>query len=134
MASQSNPSPPTDTPFPLKLTCHCARITVSYPSKPPTLNECHCTVCYKYGVLWGYFPPEEVTITESDGATVEAYIRSDEDSEGDIAFKRCSHCGCVVVWMAAGKWEGKGSKMGVNFRMVGWKAVEGIPRRFGGKE
>lgn len=134
-------SPPTQTPtetsqdesFPLTIQCHCSRLKISYPSKPTSLNACHCSVCYKYGVLWGYFPGNEVTITESDGATIQDYIRSDEGRTGHLAFRRCSHCGCVMCWSRL-KEGPKTLSTGVNFRLADWRLIEGIPQRTGMKE
>lgn len=118
--------------MPLTLTCHCARITLTLPSPPPYLNECHCTICYKYGALWGYFHRRDVEITATDGATLQKYIRSDEGSDGDISFNRCSHCGCMVCWIAeivpeAGFDGSEG--IGVNCRMVEERVLEGVERR-----
>ena len=115
---------------PLQATCHCGRIQITLPSRPADLNECHCTVCYKYGAMWAYFDPETVDTKVSDGATLEGYIRSDEDSRRDISFNRCSHCGCMMTWRGVGKMEGI-KRMGVNCRMVPEEHVEGIARRMG---
>ncbi|KAI1125369.1 hypothetical protein F5Y10DRAFT_247268, partial [Nemania abortiva] len=56
-ATSDNPSP--------KATCHCGRITVALPRPPEDINECHCSVCYKLGALWAYYPRDEVTVTTS---------------------------------------------------------------------
>src|SRR4051794_304960 len=96
----------------LQSTCHCGRIQITLPSRPTELNECHCTVCYKYGAMWAYFDPDTVDVTVADSATLEGYIRSDEDGEGDISFNRCSHCGCMMTWRGAGERAGV-KKMGV---------------------
>jgi hypothetical protein len=112
----------------LQASCHCGRIQVTLPSRPTELNECHCTVCYKYGAMWSYFDPDDVIVTITDGATLEAYVRSDPESDGDIAFNRCSHCGCMMTWRGAGKREDL-KKMGINCRMMPEEDTEGIPRR-----
>jgi hypothetical protein len=114
----------------LKSACHCGRIQITLPSRPAELNECHCTVCYKYGAMWAYFDPETVDVTIADGATLEGYRRSDEDGSGDISFNRCSHCGCMMAWRGAGAREGI-KKMGVNCRMVPELDIEGIPKKIG---
>jgi hypothetical protein len=114
---------------PLKLTCHCTGITVSLPRPPtPPLNQCHCTICFRYGALWGYYYParETVTITESNGCTVDSYYRTDGDHTGALAFKRCSRCGCVLTWQRIDPSKGSG-KMGINFRMMG-EEVEGMEK------
>ncbi|KAI1155712.1 Mss4-like protein [Nemania diffusa] len=60
MASTTLP----DHPLP-KATCHCGRITVALPRAPEQINECHCSVCYKLGALWAYYPRDEVAVTAS---------------------------------------------------------------------
>src|SRR4051812_28226466 len=125
----STPSSPPSSP--ITLTCHCTAITLTLPSLPPFIRECHCTACYRYGALWGYYHRRDVTITTSQSATLQKYIRTDEGSDGDISFNRCSHCGCMVCWF--GEIVPKGGfvgpeRMGVNFRMFGGE-VEGVERQ-----
>ena len=117
---------------PLALACHCTRITLTIPSPPSHLNECHCTICYKYGALWGYFHRKDVKITTDHGATLQKYIRSDEGSDGDVSFNRCSHCGCVMCWFGEGVPEGGfdgPERMRVNCRMAEETALEEVERR-----
>lgn len=123
--STSEPNPEV-----LRSTCHCGHISVDLPSRPTQLNECHCTICYKYGALWAYFNPDNVTVTMPDGATLEKYIRSDPEGDGDISFNRCSHCGCIMMWRGAGK-RADINRMGVNCRMLDEWVIEGIPRVMG---
>ncbi len=134
MTSQEKPAAQSDNlPTPseqdgLVTACHCGRVQVKMPSKPLKLNECHCTVCYKYGALWGYFGRSEVTVTTSDGATLAKYIRAD-NGDGDLSFNRCSHCGCMTHWWGEGDYAGLDHKMGINCRMLPLEAIEGIPRK-----
>ncbi|KAH6842433.1 glutathione-dependent formaldehyde-activating GFA [Chaetomium sp. MPI-CAGE-AT-0009] len=123
MTTVSNTTDPS-----LKTTCHCGRVTLQLPSKPQQLNECHCTVCYKYGALWGYFKRSDVGITLNDGAVLEKYIRSDEGCQGRLSFNRCSKCGCVMAWFGEKDLATPDSKMGVNCRMSPYEVVEAIPR------
>ncbi|KAH8899944.1 hypothetical protein GQ53DRAFT_740942 [Thozetella sp. PMI_491] len=118
--------PPPEDKTGLIATCHCGRVQIEMPSKPPKINECHCTVCYKYGALWGYFQRPTVTVTTSDGATVVPYIRADKDA--CCSFNRCSHCGCMTHWWGVGKYTGPEHHMGVNCRLLPIEALEGIPR------
>jgi len=121
---------PTEATARLTATCHCTRIQMILPSRPTTLNECQCTICYKYGALWAYYSPDDITVTISDGATVDTYTRTDAGSYGDLSFERCGHCGCMMTWRGVGKMEGV-KKMGVNMRMVPVGDVEGVGRRRG---
>lgn len=107
--------------------CHCNRVQAQLPSKPKKLNECHCTVCYKYGALWAYFGRNEVKVTVADDTKLEAYTR--DDSDGDISFIRCGHCGCMMVWWGLGEYSGPEHKMGVNCRMLPETEIEGIEKR-----
>ena len=119
--------PPPSQESKLKATCHCGRVTVELPSKPEKLNECRCTVCYKYGAIWGYFQRDTVTVTAAEGASIVPYVRT--DSDGDISFNRCSHCGCMTNWWGVGQYSGPKERMGVNCRQLPEKEIEGIPRK-----
>jgi hypothetical protein len=108
--------------------CHCNRIKITLPSLPTQLNECRCTVCYKYGAIWAYFPRNEVRISVAEDTKIEEYVRKDGD--GDISFNRCSNCGCMTHWWGVGEKFGGGDvKMGVNCRLVPEKEIFGIERR-----
>lgn len=113
----------------LTATCHCGRVEVQLPSKPTKLNECHCTVCYKYGALWAYFPRSDVLVTTAADTKLQAYIRDDKGADGDISFNRCGHCGCMVIWWGEGEHAGPEHKMGVNCRMLPKDEIEGIERK-----
>lgn len=112
----------TPSSGPLTGTCHCGRISITIPSKPEKINQCHCTVCYKLGALWGYFPKSSVTVVEKDGATRNRYFRSDLGDERDVtvSFDSCPHCGTLTNWSGLpDKRPGEHAKMGVNMRLFG---------------
>ena len=111
----------------LTAVCHCGRVRIQLPSKPTRLLECHCTVCYKYGALWAYFPRNEPVIKIADDATLVPYIR--EDTAGNISFNRCSYCGCMVCWLGEKGFSGPTHKMGVNCRMLTESEIEGIEKK-----
>jgi len=111
----------------LTAVCHCGRVRVKIPSKPTQLLECHCTVCYKYGSLWAYFPRNDVVVTTASDTTLQAYIR--EDADGDISFNRCGHCGCMMCWRGEGAYAGLEHKMGVNCRMLPESEIWGIAKK-----
>lgn len=119
---------PTSDAAPLKATCHCGRVQVEIPRKPEKLNQCRCTVCYKYGCLWGYFKTFEVKVTMAEGTHLDEYVRSDEGSQGCVSFDRCSHCGCLVTWSGKGDWEGPDKRKGVNCRMLPLDVVDTITK------
>jgi hypothetical protein len=108
--------------------CHCGAVQLQLPSKPTALTECHCTVCYKYGTLWAYFPRSDVVVTTAGDTKLQAYIRDDESTNGDLSFNRCSHCGCIMCWLGEGKYSGPDHKMGVNCRMLPENQIKDIKK------
>jgi hypothetical protein len=124
-----NATPAGPGPTPLTATCHCGRVSVTFPTAPAKINECRCSVCYKYGALWAYYPRGDITVTAADGAKTVAYIRTDPGADGDISFNRCSECGCMTHWWGEGAYAGADHKMGVNCRMLPEKDIEGIVRK-----
>ncbi|KAK7747435.1 hypothetical protein SLS53_001690 [Cytospora paraplurivora] len=117
------PPPEPVNPDKLTATCHCGRISVEMRTHPSKINECQCTICYRYGALWSYFPQDDVNIsvniptpaspsggisksgrsTDSSQRAVnrsglKSYVRSDSASDGRIAFFFCEHCGCMTHW------------------------------------
>ncbi len=123
-------TPPLDSPSvePVVAKCHCGRVQITLPSKPTKLNECQCTVCYKYGALWGYFTRGALTVTTAPDARLISYQRCDEYCQGDLSFNSCSHCGCMTHWWGEKEWTGPEHKMGVNCRMLTQEEIAGIPR------
>jgi len=117
----------------LTAACHCGRVQIPLPSEPTKLNECRCTVCYKYGAIWAYYPRPNVVINTAGDAKIEKYIRADEGSDGDLSFNRCGHCGCMMFWYGEGQWAGPEHQMGINCRMLPEKDIEGIERKTGRK-
>ena len=114
---------------PMVASCHCNRVRLTLPAVPTELNECHCTLCYKYGAVWAYFTRNEVRISVAEDTKIEAYVRADSDG-GNISFNRCSNCGCMTHWWGLGeKYGGPEMKMGVNCRLVPEREIFGIERR-----
>ena len=107
------------------IACHCKRTTLTLPSKPTKINECHCTVCYSYGALWAYYTRKDVTISFPE-EVVEKYIREDKGKEADIAFHRCAKCGNMLYWAGLGEYSGEDHMIGVNMRMVPKKELDGV--------
>jgi hypothetical protein len=87
--------------------CHCGRVTLEIETAPLELNDCQCSICRRYGVLWAYYAPKQVRIS---GET-ETYIWG----ERSLAFHRCGHCGCVSHWAAT---DTAYERMGVNARLM----------------
>jgi len=111
--------------------CHCGRTELELPSKPTKLNECQCSVCYKYGAMWGYYTRGDVTVTTTVGTKLDKYVRDDEGADGDISFNRCGHCGCMTHWWGTDPYDGDDHQMGVNCRLLPMSAIEGVERKLG---
>ena len=126
-AKEDNPSTQVDTSseeekFTATCTCKAIRLTFPHPRcrHGTDLNECLCSVCRRYGALWSYFRPEEVTF---EGDAIEAYLWGDKH----IEFRRCKECGCMMYWWPTEetlKNMGDKPMMGVNCRMMEREVVE----------
>ena len=93
----------------IKLQCHCGNIGMEVKQLPDLLGDCNCSICRRYKSLWGYYAPEDVTIT---GEELSSYIWGDKD----VDFRRCSNCGCVTHYITTDKCPTK--ILAVNFRMA----------------
>ena len=62
-----------DMPMSIYAKCHCGRIEISVAELPEYLGHCNCSICRRYEALWGYYPPEVVTIN-SNGFRTASYI------------------------------------------------------------
>ena len=67
----------------IKASCHCGATRFEASQAPTTLTECNCSFCFKRGVLWAYYPPDQI-----GGTTV--YTRD----ESTHKHHHCSVCGC----------------------------------------
>ena len=56
----------------MRATCHCTSISVDVPAPVSPLNECQCTVCYRYGAIWAYYASNEANITRAEGQSIAA--------------------------------------------------------------
>ena len=89
--------------------CHCGAVHLTVAAEPETVTECSCSICRRYGVLWAYYPPSQVTLSPPAGAT-DIYMWDDRSRE----FHRCKVCGCMTHMAAADI----GHVFGVNARMM----------------
>ena len=95
----------------MHLKCHCSNIEIEVETKPDTLTVCNCSICSRYGSIWGYYPPADTAIEIGD-AGAGSYLWGDKC----IEFVHCKACGCVTHYQTL---EGdKNPKVGVNFRMA----------------
>lgn len=90
--------------------CHCGLVSLEIEAAPAEVTECNCSVCRRYGVLWAYYRPSDVSVS-TRGVPTDTYMWDDRS----IAFHRCPACGCVSHWAAL---DGSGDRMGVNARLM----------------
>jgi hypothetical protein len=94
----------------IRATCHCGAVELEVDSPPEEVNDCHCSICRRYGTLWAYYPPEEVCVLPSDQST-DVYVWGHKTLETH----RCQNCGCVSHWVAM---DAGVDVMGVNARLM----------------
>ena len=103
-------------------TCHCGAVRVTVPRKPRTVTDCNCSICRRYGVLWGYYTAKTVKI-EARRSALESYSWGDKR----LKFVRCTNCGCVVAWQRVRPDPDR--KMGVNARNFALPVLETLKIR-----
>lgn len=95
--------------------CECGAVRLTIAHVPTEVTDCNCTICRRYGALWTYCSPRDVTIT---GAT-DVYTRG----EKSIQFHRCRTCGCVTHWAPVDKTL---DRMGINCRLMEPSVLSGL--------
>ena len=100
----------------IESSCHCGAVKLEVQSLPEEVNECNCSICRRYGVLWAYYSPAQVRIIAKKGAT-DCYLWG----EKSIEFHRCQSCGCVTHWAAV---DPHADRMGVNARLMAPEILE----------
>jgi hypothetical protein len=78
--------------------CHCGAVRIHVPRMSRTLTSCNCSICRRYGALWGYYSARSVRIEAAAGA-LEKYSWKRRIR----AYYRCRKCGCVTHYLYRGK-------------------------------
>ena len=107
----------------MELRCHCGKIKLQVPKSPKALTSCNCSVCHRYGALWGNYEPHLVQI-EAVTTDMQPYSWA----EKYVAFIHCKGCGCLTHYVTTEKT--KEATVGVNFRMAERAAIHTIPIRY----
>jgi hypothetical protein len=95
----------------IEASCHCGAVRLEIDSLPPAeVNDCHCSICRRYGALWAYYRPDQVRVLPPDAPT-DVYVWGDRTLEAH----RCRECGCVSHWVAM---DPGVDVMGVNARLM----------------
>ena len=111
----------------LTSTCHCGAVEVTVPRAPEKVTLCNCSMCRRYGALWGYYLPRDVVVKAAPDAT-QGYVWGDKV----IRFVRCANCGCVTHYDLIVS-RGPDDTMAVNMRMFAPEQVGNVKiRRFDG--
>jgi len=92
----------------IESSCVCGAVRLSISRAPDEVTDCNCTLCRRYGALWAYYSPKDVTVPS--GLT-DTFSRGPKLSH----FHRCKICGCVTHWSALDKTY---DRMGVNARLM----------------
>ena len=112
----------------MKLNCHCGAIQIQVAQKPNTLTSCNCSICNRYGALWGYYETPKVSINASDSGL--SHYSWGEES---IDYYRCNKCACVTHYETNEKIEK--NTTAINFRMAEPSTIESITiRKFDGAD
>lgn len=91
--------------------CHCGAVIMLLSKKPSEIFECNCSICRRLGVLWAYYPCDDV-IFKKGKSTTNIYTWNKKILE----FHSCSECGCTTHWVATDL--SFREKMGVNARLI----------------
>ena len=105
----------------LTASCHCGAVRIEVEAAPEYLNQCGCSVCRRYGVLWGYYQVDRVRLGFGPEAT-EVYTWG----PGELEFHRCRGCGCVSHWRSVDR---SYTRIGINGRLFEPGDVEGVEVR-----
>lgn len=89
--------------------CHCGALSWRTPHLPEHLARCTCSVCRRYGALWGEVDPAATELSKSDHAR--EYLTGDKL----LAFVFCGRCGNLSHWRSL---PGHGDRMKLNFRLA----------------
>ena len=92
----------------IESSCVCGAVRLAISRAPDEVTDCNCTMCRRYGALWAYYSPKDVTVPS--GLT-DTFARGPKLSH----FHRCKICGCVTHWAALDKTY---DRMGVNARLM----------------
>lgn len=94
----------------LKATCHCGNVEIAVPELPGHLVQCTCSLCRRYGALWGYYTRAQAQVSYDPGS-VTAYAWNDKV----IEFYHCKTCGCLTHYEGIEKTPE--DRISINFRM-----------------
>jgi len=92
--------------------CHCGNIKLEIPELTESGTSCNCSICSRYGSVWGYFTEAEVKVT-----AVEPGIHPYSHGDKQLVFNSCEVCGCTTHYTMVEA--GPQTRLAVNYRMFG---------------
>ena len=101
--------------------CHCGAVKFVVETAPDDVNSCNCSICRRYGTLWGYYQKSEVRFTPAEGAT-DVYAWGHKHLE----FHRCRVSGCITHWAPI---DPTHARIGLNARLLSPEVLGIIPVR-----
>ncbi|CAM4131853.1 aldehyde-activating protein [Vibrio vulnificus] len=90
--------------------CHCGNVELSIPELTEAATSCNCSICSRYGAIWGYFTESDVEVKVGQ-AGLSSYCYRDKL----INFNRCNECGCITHYTSTEP--SPSSRLAVNYRM-----------------
>ncbi len=102
--------------------CHCGQVELKASVLPPSVTSCNCSICRRYGALWAYYSPADVSITEQQPSSVYSW------GEKEIDFHFCSNCGCLTHYRSVNN--PKFERTVINARMMEPAILDQIPVRY----
>jgi hypothetical protein len=102
--------------------CHCGQVRIEIAELPPTVTDCNCSICRRYGALWGYYRRDQVRL-DAAPAALSAYVWGDRT----IEFWHCRNCGCLTHWESVEKYPD--SRCAINARMLPLETLQSLKVR-----
>jgi hypothetical protein len=102
--------------------CHCGKVRIEVGALPATVTDCNCSICRRYGALWGYYRRDQVRLM-ADPDALSAYVWGDRT----IEFWHCRNCGCMTHYQSVEK--KPDSRFVINARMLPLATLQSLKVR-----
>jgi hypothetical protein len=114
-----------DDAMTIKGSCHCGGTQFELTEAPAGVTRCTCSFCWKRGVLWAYYKPEQFRLTASEPSGTYRWRTK------TVQHHFCPTCGCGTYsespdW-SSGKPDMQNPKIGVNAWLLNDFDLEAVP-------